>query len=107
MGNYGHESLTLISKPTTDDGQCDIKMPQQITIIINNMTSNGGHLMCHLFQSSQELNSGTKELTWLLKQCEGGGGYSPHSQNVNSITHEGKHTELPVLSKPLISRTRG
>jgi hypothetical protein len=40
---------------TTDDGQRDIKMPQQITIIINNMTSDGGHLICRLFQNSQEL----------------------------------------------------
>lgn len=84
---------------TTDDGQRDI------TVFINNMTSNGGHLICCLFQSSQELNSGTKELMWLLKECERG--YSPHSQNVNSVIHEGKHTELPVVSKPLISRTRG
>jgi len=47
-------------------------MPHQVKVIINNMTSNGGYLICHLLQSFQELNSGTKELMWLLKQCEGG-----------------------------------
>jgi hypothetical protein len=57
---------------TTADGQRDIKTPHQTTVGINNMTSNGGHLIFCLSQSSQKLNSGTKELMWLLKQCERG-----------------------------------